>query len=261
MVFLESGGTLVDEILEDSTGAAPTFLAGILVKTQFAGPGVHAEVCDFLAEARDRFAPGLAIDDETGFLGARDAAALARAFDEGWAGIRAKVVADRPAPGARFQVGEFPFEVPRGAAPGGEFGAVSGEHRALVLSADSAFVGRFGGFGTTLDHTRRSVLDLELAISDVDEASVPKDPPDAATQEVAFAAGAYFGRTLVAVLGGAWKVEDGQLVVADVGRSGLVVDPFQVARDRVVNGPPCSFAHHVDVYERIAANLAREPAG
>ena len=60
------------------------------------------------------------------------------------------------------------------------------------------------------------------------------------------------------MLGGAWKSDDGRLVVSDVGRSGLLVDPFQVARDRILHGPPYSFVHHLEVYETIVEVL---PAG
>src|SRR5262249_46651204 len=119
-------------------------------------------------------------------------------------------------------------------------------------------VQRFGGFGTTLDRSRASVVDLELAISDADDPDFAKEGPDA--DALVLQAGAYFGRTVASVLGGAWRSEDGRLVPGDVGRSGLVVDPFQVARDRILHGPPWSFVHHLEVYDRLAAALAREEA-
>jgi hypothetical protein len=249
-------GTLVDEAVDDAAGGAPTFLPGTIVKTQFAGAASHREICEVLLEIRERFAPGLAVDDETGYFASRDDAALARALDEGWSEIRERIVADRPAPGSGFQVGHLQFEVPA-EAPGKEFDAIAKADSAVVASADRAFVGRFGGFGTTLDHSRDSVLDFELAISDFDGAN---EVEGLEMLELASESGAYFGRTLVAVLGGAWKREDDRLVVADVGRTGLVVDPFQVAEDRLAHGPPHSFVHHFELYETVARHLAREGA-
>src|SRR4029078_5526440 len=148
--------------------------------------------------------------------------------------------ADRHRPGARFQVGEFPFQVPE-KPPGGELAEIEEPARKAVLSGERAFVQRFGGFGTTLDRSRASVVDLELAISDVDDPSVPKLAGSPETEALALEAGAYFGRTLAAVLGGGWKIDEGTLVVTDVGRSGLIVDPFQVARDRILHGTPLCF--------------------
>src|SRR4029078_4024478 len=99
----------------------------------------------------------------------------------------------------------------------------------VLIAAERSFLSRFGGFGTTLDHSRPSVLDLELAISDFDEDRIVPDALEAL--ELASQAGAYFGRTLIAVLGGSWREEeDDRIVVADVGRTGLVVDPFEVAQ-------------------------------
>lgn len=256
LVFIEDDGTLVDEILEDVATDSPTFLPGAIVKTQFAGPAVHREISDVLREIRERFAPGLSIDDETGFLPTGDDAALLGAFAEGWNEIRTKVRADRPKPGSRFQIGEFPFEIPSSKAVG-EFDA-AGDGRDAVLACERVFVTRFGGFGTTLDRSRASVLDLELTISDVDEPGYPKDPGSPEIEALVLQSGAYFGRTIVSVLGGAWKPDDGHLVVSDVGRSGLLVDPFQVARDRILHGPPFSFVHHLEVYETITKNLACE---
>src|SRR5262245_40372583 len=66
IVFLEADGTLVEELVEDHASETPTFLAGVLVKTQFAGPAAHREICEVLREMKARFAPSLAIDDETG---------------------------------------------------------------------------------------------------------------------------------------------------------------------------------------------------
>ena len=257
IVFVENDGTLVEELVQDSGSDAPTLLGGAIVKTQFAGAPVHREICELLGGVKQRFAPDLAIDDESGYFATHDEAALQRAFAEGWDEIRAKVRADRHRAGSRFQIGEFPFEVPLAPA-GEELADLGADDRGLLLAADQACIGSFGGFGTTLDHSPASILDLELAISDVDEPGYRKDPARPEIATLALQSGAYFGRTVVAVLGGAWRSEDDRLVVADVGRSGLIVDPFQVARDRILNGPPFSFIHHLEVYERLATNLARE---
>jgi hypothetical protein len=257
LIFVDASGTLVEEVVDEPTKDAPTFLGSVLVKTQFAGPAVHREICDLLAEIRDRFSAELVIDDETGYAATRDAAALLRAFEDGWNEIVAKVRADRPRPGMSFQVGEFPFEIPEKPV-GGETASLKESARDAVVSADRAFAQGFGGFGTTLDHSRASVLDLELAISDADDPAFPKVAESPQTERLVLEAGAYFGRTLAALLGGAWRVDDGRLVLTDVGRCGLVVDPFQVARDRVLRGPPYSFVNHLEVYERLAAVLGRE---
>jgi hypothetical protein len=257
LVFLEADGTLVEEVVDDYATETPTFLAGVLVKTQFAGPAVHREICEVLREMMSRFAPKISVDDETGFMTSSDPRALERGFAEGWSEIRAKIEADRPGPGARFQVGEFPFEVPTGRIAG-EFGSLKEDERKFLLSCETAFTARFGGFGTNLDHSRSSVVDLELAISDVDAPDFPRDAGNPDVQALAVEAGAYFGRTIASVLGGAWRFEDGQFLLVDVGRSGLVVDPFEVARDRILEGPPFSFRHHLGVYDELTKNLARE---
>jgi hypothetical protein len=257
LVFLDGGGELVEELVEDHGTEAPTFLAGAIVKTQFAGPAVHREICEFLREGRSRFAPGLSIDDETGFAAGGDERALERAFILAWEDIHAKIEEDRPRAGSRFQVGGFPFELPT-EEPGGEFAKLDEKQREILLAAERAFVTRFGGFGTTLDRSRASVVDLELAISDVDDADFDKDPASPAVEALALEAGAYFGRTVVAALGGVWRAGEGELTLADVGRSGLIVDPFQVARDRIAGGPPFAFTNHLAVYDTIAGHFARE---
>jgi hypothetical protein len=256
-VFLDGSGVLVEEVVENVATDTPTFLAEVIVKTQFAGPVVHREICELLRGISSRFAPDLVIDDETGFAASGDEAGLRRAFAEAWAAIRAKVESDRHGPGAAFQVGEFPFEVPT-KRTGAELAGLSEKERGFVLSCEASFVARFGGFGTNLDHSRTSVLDLELAISDVDGPDVERDPGRPEIQDLTLQAGAYFGRTVAAAVGGAWRVDDGRFLLADVGRSGLLVDPFEVARDRILKGPPYSFAYHLDVYETIAKELGRD---
>lgn len=255
-VFVEGEGALVEEVVEDPVTDAPTLLGGIIVKTQFAGPAVHREICEVLAAVRQSFAPDLAVDDETGFFETRDQAAVERAFAASWEALAAAVQPDFR-PGARFEIGGFTIEVPSAPAKD-ELGALSADERNLVLAAERACVQRFGGFGTTLDRSRASVTDLELAISDIDEPGSAKEPDDPNAEALAVQAGAYFGRTLAAVLGGAWKSEKGRLVVHDVGRSGLLVDPIQVARDRIQHGPPYSFVHHLGVYETIVRYFRRE---
>jgi hypothetical protein len=259
LVFLAGDGTLVEEVVETRGGAAPVLLSGVLVKTQFAGPAVHREVCEFLAELKRRHAPELVLDDESGFSATGDAKALEHAFVDGWREIRDKVVADRPGPGSTFQVGEFLFEVP--AKPGGgEFDGLNEKQREFLLSCEIAGVAQISGFGTKLDRSRGSVADLELAISDVDDDVRTKDLARPEVQDLALMAGACFGRALAAILGATWRVDDGQFLLTDVARTGLVVDPFEIARDRIQRGPPYSFLHHLDVFDTIAANLARDAA-
>jgi hypothetical protein len=255
LVFVDGDGTLVEEMVEASGGDAPTLLGGAIVKTQFSGPAVHREICEFLGALRQSFAPDLAIDDETGFFESRDEAALNRTFAESWDAIARGVQPDLR-PGARLLVGGFRVEVPEKPV-GDELSALSKDERALLVSADRACINKLSGFGTTLDHSRASVSDLELAISDVDEPGYVKDADSPEVVALAAEAGAYFGRTLVALLGGAWVTEEGRPVVVDIGRSGLVVDPFQVARDRILQGPPFGFVNHLEVYETLVKHLAQ----
>jgi hypothetical protein len=255
LVFLDQDGTLVDEVVEQDAAGVATFLAGALVKTQFAGPAVHREICGVLRDLR-RLA-GIAVDDESGFAETGDEAGLERAFSDAWAGIRSQLAADRAPAGSRIGIGGFLVEV-RESPLGDEFASVSAEQRRWILAGERACMGRFSGFGTTLDRSRESVLDLELAISDVDDRGWRRDPVNPEVEDLAIAAGACFGRTLAAVLGGAWIAEDDQLALADVGGCGLIVDPFQVARDRILRGPPHGFTHHLDVYATFARELARD---
>ena len=240
LVFVEGSGTLVEEVVDEPIKDAPTFLGNVLVKTQFAGPAVHREICDLLAEIRERFSAELVIDDETGYAATRDEAALLRGFAEGWAEIVAKVLADRPRPGTGFQVGEFPFEIPEKPVGGEIAGLEESAARGRRLRRP-----RVRGRLRRLRHDARPLAGERARPRARDlrrrRPGLSETRGESQTERLVLEAGAYFGRTLVALLGGAWRVDDGRLVLADVGRCGLIVDPFQVARDRVLRRPALQF--------------------
>ena len=76
LLFLETSGVLLDSYLEDEGNNDVRFNDSPLVKTQFAGPRVHMEICEFLQEMKRRFVPDLDVDDETGFFQSHDEEAL-----------------------------------------------------------------------------------------------------------------------------------------------------------------------------------------
>jgi hypothetical protein len=164
LIFLPDG-TLVDGYVEDGDGSAPTLYPMALVKTHFAGPAVHKEVCDFLRDLRASAFPSLTVDDETGYFESRDDVALEAAFADAWNELRRRVDDPTRAPGTAFEIGDFPFETPAG-PPRGEWISLDDESRELVESLAAEFVREFGSYGNKLDFSRASIDDLELLVDD-----------------------------------------------------------------------------------------------
>lgn len=256
LVFLDGPGLLVDSFVRDEGRNEVSLTDGPLLKTQFAGPAVHEEVCDFLAELKRRFVPDLEVDDESGFYAGRDREALEAAYAAAWKEIAAQVRDSLREGSAVFEVGGFHFDRAGVDSSGGEWSLLEAEHRALVEQAEAWLASRFGGLGYKLDRTRASVEDLDLVMSDADDEGWAEQLDDPDVEAFVHASGAAFGRTLAALLGGAWRFdeEDG-LVLADVGGLGLRVNPFQVAADRLVGGPAHGFGHHLGLFDAFVRHL------
>ena len=158
-------GTLVDGYVEDGKGNAPSLYPLALIKTHFAGPEVHAEVCDFLEDIQKNAFPGLVVDDETGYFGSHDTDALEATFREAWEELRRRIDDPSRTPGTPFDVGEFPFEVPHGPV-GDEYVAIPADTKATIEMLASEFVRAFGTTSTKLDRSRDSLLDFELLVDD-----------------------------------------------------------------------------------------------
>ncbi len=249
------GGVLVDDYVDASTGASPVLSEKTLVKTQFAGPDVHVEVCELLRGMREAFVPNLTVDDESGYFATKDRAELERTMADAWRVIWRLVTEDEKEPGERFLVGPFTFAA-RYDEAGDEFTFVEADQRDLVTRLETDLLSRFQGFGTTLDGSRESIFDLELLFSDLDEPGESTDLDDPANEAFAHAAGAYFGRTLIKLLGGNWRNDDDEgLLVTDVGRCGLIVDPFRAAAERLAHGPAFSLYNHLHTYESLTKTV------
>jgi hypothetical protein len=227
----------------------------ILVKTQFAGPGVHKEVCRFLAESRD-WAPGLTVDDETGWFSEPEESRLLEAFHTGWERITAWVRGQRFAPGAGFELGGCPLVQPEPDDVPEEFDRLGPDDRGLVLDLERELCLEHGGFGITFEPGEEGIENLELLMIEAQASGLASDLESPAAESFVHRAGSVFGRSLVAALGGRWIVseEDG-LVLSNLGRAGLEVDPFLVVAQRLVLGPPHGLVLHLRLYQTIAQHL------
>ena len=269
-IFLPDG-TLVDGYVEDGDGTAPTLYPMALVKTHFAGPAVHKEVCEFLADVKKSVFPSLVVDDESGWFTTRNDDALDHTFVEAWEELRRRVDDPTRAPGTAFEIGDFPFETPAG-PPEGEWAAIDDEGRALVETLADDFVREFGTYGNRLDYSRASVDDLELLVDDqavermVDddvlralgkesEAPSPLENPE--LEAWAHGAGAYLGRTIIRLLGGEWvNLPDEGLLIRNVGGTGLVVNPFRAVAERLAFHEPWNLAYQFHAWESLTKALA-----
>jgi hypothetical protein len=255
LIFLEGPGLLVDSYIEDAGQNDIRLTPEPIVKTHFAGVQAHTEVCDFLAELKRRFVPDLTVDDESGFFEERNVSALEKALAEAWETIAGEVHKARAQGQETFEVGGFLFLKPANEG-GGEFDRLSAEHKDLLLEAERWFSTRYGGFGYTLDRSRESVTDLDFLMSDADDDEWGKRPEDPEVETFTQAAGLYFGRTVAKVLGGVWRHDEEEgLVLGDVGRIGLLIDPLQIAAERLVGGPCHAFSHHLTLYDEFVKRL------
>ena len=256
LLFLQSTGHLVDSFILDEGNGDIRLEHEVLVKTQFAGASVHAEVCQFLVALKERFVPNLEVDDETGFFATGDAAALAGSMDAAWERILHGIGAFRE-PGTELDIGGIPVRVAAEDRPGGAYALVSNEHRQLLDGLETWLTTRYGGFGLDFDRTAASVEHLDLLMLEADQEGWCNDIEDAEAERIAHALGATFGHTVAALLGGQWELDSEEgLVLAEVGGVGLIMNPFEVAASRIAHGPSHAFEHHFAVYENLAQRLA-----
>ncbi|HYC78757.1 MAG TPA: hypothetical protein VEI02_14125 [Planctomycetota bacterium] len=252
LVFAGDPPETVDLYIHEGDDGRKTVDAGSLLNTQFAGVEVHQEICEFLDELA-KMGVELTVDDETGFFETRDGVALRLAFDRAWDAVRRRLEEDAPAAGEPYSVGEFAFEAgPRATA--GEFERVDQETADRLLGLEAETAAAFTGLGYVLDRSRDSVADLELAADDLAQEATTEETE---REREANALGAAFGRTLVAQLGGHWRIdEDEGLRLHDVGGVGLIVDPILVAWRRLTVGPVHALTHHYRAYEALVRGLS-----
>ena len=253
-------GTLVDGYVEDGKGNVPTLYPLALIKTHFAGPVVHAEICDFLKDIKEQAFPGLEVDDETGYYASGDKSALEATFLEAWEELRRRIDDPSRAPGTPFDVGEFPFEVPHGPV-GDEYVAIPADTKATIETLSAEFVTAHGTPSTKLDRSRDSLWDLELLVDDQALAMEgPDDLEDEELQAWAHGAGAYLGRTVIHLLGGEWWVEpDEGLLIRNVGNSGLIINPFRAIAERLAFKGPWNLRYQFEVWESLSRALGPRP--
>lgn len=261
LLFLDSSGHVVDSVLVDEGDGDIRVEPQVLVKTQFAGAGVHIEVCQFLAALKKAYVPDLEVDDETGFFSTGDERRLTEALDAGWERILHEISELRE-PGAALAIGGIPLRVPAEDRPAGAYAQVTDEHRELLDGLESWLSTRYGGFGLDFDRTLSSIEHLDLLMLESDKEGWCDDLEDAEAERLAHALGATFGRTVATVLGGQWELDESEgLMLSEVGSVGLQMNPFQVAADRIARGPSYAFAHHFAVYEDLVkrlSNLAKD---
>jgi hypothetical protein len=249
LVFLESSGTLVDLYQRDLGGGAVELAHEILIKTQFAGPDCHVEVCELLSALQSGPLPGLVVDDESGWFHHRDRGRLEDAFAAAWAAIVAEALKGAgPAP---VEIGGYTVQTGRATMALREFDRLKPQETELVLNLERLLRLRFGSGIYRFPLDSEGVLDLDLLATDFD-AKVPGSGAGSQDDEAALAAGlgAAFGRMLIALHGGTWESdeEDG-LSLADLGGVGVRVNPFRLAADRLAQGPAFGF-------ENLGATLA-----
>jgi hypothetical protein len=252
LLFAAHEPILVDSYVHEGVGGARTVESGAILNTLFGGPGVHREVCEFLADLNAAADCSLKVDDETTWFDRKDDAALDRAFAAAWRKLAESVREDGSKPGRRFSVGEFPFVVGDGRRRA-EFEVVGPVWERRILDAEGSLSETAVGSGYSLNRTVQSVEDLELLASDFADPDRGYVSNDAEREAASNHLGAAFGRTLIATLGGHWAfAEDDGLCVADVGGSGLIVDPVVAAFARLTKGPVHSMTNHFGAYRSLA---------
>ena len=250
LLFLQSTGQLVDAFVFDEGNGDVRLQREVFVKTQFAGPTVHAEVCQFLATLKKRFVPDLEVDDESGFFTTGDAAALELATDAAWARIleRSRTLRE---PGAPLAIGGIPIREQARECP-----PLSNEHRELLEELETWLATRYGGFGLDFDRSSSSIEHLDLLMIEADQEGWCDNVEGPETEQIAHALGATFGQTVATNLGGHWEVDpDEGLVLTEIGGVGLIMNPFQVAASRIAHGPSHAFEYHFAAYRDLARRL------
>ena len=256
LLFLETTGHLIDSILLDEGEGDITLQDEALVKTHFAGPVIHAEICQFLAQLRQQFIPDLYVDDETGFFETGDTDRLNRAFNESWGGILEAVAELRDEPGSIFEIGGIAVRVPAEDRPAGTDAQLPSDHKNLLDELETWLMTRYGGFGLDFNRSAESVEHLDLLMLEADREGWCDDPEDEETERLAYAMGATFGRTVAATIGGQWEVDENEgLMLTEVGGVGMMLNPFEVAAHRIAHGPAFSFEYQYKTYRDLAARL------
>ncbi|MAG57154.1 MAG: hypothetical protein CMJ83_12745 [Planctomycetes bacterium] len=253
MLFSETTGHLLDAQVWDEGQNDVQLLDQVMVKTHFGGPEVHSEVCDFLANLKEHVLPDLDVDDETGFFKTADLAARDQSFDAAWDAVLADVPR-RPEPGEVFAIGGFEFHGPRFLDP------IGPEQEKMLQDLEAWLTVRYGGFGLTFERTHDGIENLDLLMHEADTEGWFDDLGSAEAEGLAHGLGATFGAILAELLGGEWTPggdddDDEGLVLHNVGRIGLSVDPFQIAAERIAHGPSHAFVHHVTAFEELARRL------
>jgi hypothetical protein len=257
LLFLESTGHLVDSYFQHTGDDDVRLMDEILVKTQFAGPAVHAEICAFLADLKNRFVPGLEVDDETEFFRTGDATALALAFESAWTAI-IDALPGTLAADTEYTIGGFHFRGPLRPPPADPLKDVALDHCRLLFALEEYLTVRYGGLGLRFDRQQECIENLDLLMHEAEKERWFKSLDGRDSETLVHSIGATFGHTLAALLGGHWTLDENEgLLLRDVGGVGLVVNPFQVAADRVVFGPSHGFAHHFTTFENLVRRLGR----
>lgn len=255
--FFGPQAILVDSVLEDRGDAGVRASEGALLKTLFAGQEAHQEICAFLRELRERHLPSLVVDDESGFFGGGSVEALAAAHRAGWEHVRAACEAPEAAEDDAAEVGGFVLlrsERGKGSAP---FARVPRKARELLESLAAALEPRYGGMGLKFGDSAEGLLDLDLLMDEADEQGLGDALESEEAEQLVHCVGAGFGSALIALHGGCWvKGDEGGFELAELGRVGMRLDPFQCAVDRLVEGPVHSFR----AYSGIVAEFSRQLA-
>lgn len=257
VVFLEGDGDLVDAYVQREGEGRLSLSAEPLAKTQFAGAAAHEEICDLLRMLADDFVPGLRVDDETGFYDDRDRERLEVSMEAAWKAIAGWVRESDFEPGEAFEVAGLRLrgEPPLAGVPD-PYARIATDRRGLLEQFSTYFLTLYGGFGLDLDGSAATLDNLDLVLRDLDAEGWSEARENAETENLVYGLGSYFGKLVVRELGGAWEEDpDEGLRLFDVGGIGLLINPFQVATDRLVHGPPDYFAHHYRLYQELVRHL------
>lgn len=258
LVFLDPGGALVDIAVQQRADGEIRLSAEPIVKTQFAGFPVHQEVCTFLGDLAEHFISDLRVEDESGYFDSGDEGQARRAFDEAWIALGSWVKEQGFAPGDEYEIGgeAFRCEDPGVDRPEESDALLPPELRHHFADLHRYLATRYGGFGLDLDGSESSLENLDLLMTESDDEGWGRDIEDPDTEVFAHALGVYFGTWVARHLGGRWELagEAGPRLF-DVAGTGLVIDPFQIAAERLTRGPAWSFAYHVELYHTMRRYL------
>lgn len=235
LVALPPAGQLIDAYVRDLGDGRREIGTEPMLSTLFGGFAVHREICDFLQLVRERFAPELDVDDESGWWIGREEAAAQAAFAEAWAKVGARARSEIEGGAESIDWAGYVVRGPRSEAGEG----ADDEALSLIGALAQSFALERGGMDRPLAVEEDGVRNLDLLLDDVlleEEWAALRESAEG--ERLVHGAGAVFGQQLLERFGGRWRRKDAGLDLVGVAGIGLEIDPFEAVFARLEQGPP-----------------------